>query len=66
MDEKPVACELKVLAVNTFETEQDAAGWFLRPHPILNGETPQQASQTAEGARLVKQMLVAIKYGGVV
>lgn len=66
MHEKPEVCELKVLAVNTFETEQDATGWFLRPHPMLNGETPQQASQTAEGAQLVKQILVAIKYGGVV
>lgn len=66
MDEKPELSELKTLAANTFETTQDADDWFLQPHPMLDGEMPQQAAQTAEGARLVRQILVAIKYGGVV
>ena len=66
MDEKPEKSELKILAANTFETVEDADDWFLRPHPMLDGESPQQAAQTAEGAQLVRQILVAIKYGGVV
>lgn len=66
MDKKPEPSDLKILAINTFETDQDAAGWFLRPHPMLDGETPQQAAQTVEGKKLARQILGAIKYGGVV
>ena len=66
MDEKSELSELKTLAANTFEAAQDADDWFLQPHPMLDDEMPQQAAQTAEGARLVREILVAIKYGGVV
>lgn len=66
MNEKNEISELKILAANTFETAQDVDDWFLRPHPMLDGKTPQQFANTLEGAQIVRQILVAIKYGGVV
>ncbi|WP_300662205.1 MbcA/ParS/Xre antitoxin family protein [Hydrogenophaga sp.] len=66
MDMKSELTELEILAVSTFQTSEDATDWFQRPHPMLKGETPRHASQTVEGEQLVRQILVAIKYGGVV
>ncbi|MDO9506372.1 MbcA/ParS/Xre antitoxin family protein [Hydrogenophaga sp.] len=54
------------MATDTFETEQDAAEWLSRPHPMLDHETPLQTAQTEAGAHRVKALLVAIKYGGVI
>lgn len=56
--------ELSNLAEDTFETQEAAAGWLRRPHPMLDGETPLALAKSAYGAEKVKEMLVALKYGG--
>jgi|AntAceMinimDraft_12_1070368.scaffolds.fasta_scaffold17662_4 putative toxin-antitoxin system antitoxin component (TIGR02293 family) len=58
--------ELDAIAAETFETESDASEWLRRPHPMLDGETPLAAAKTSFGSQRVKDMLLAIKYGGVV
>jgi putative toxin-antitoxin system antitoxin component (TIGR02293 family) len=57
--------ELERMAVDTFETIDEAAQWLRNPHPLLDGRNPLQAAQTEAGAQVVKSILVAIKYGGV-
>ncbi len=58
--------ELEAMATDTFECDDAAHGWLRRPHPMLEGECPLEAAKTSFGTRRVKDMLVAIKYGGVV
>ena len=58
--------ELDSLAKETFETPQEAAGWMRQPHPMLDGESPLQCAKSGFGAQRVKDILVAVKYGGVV
>jgi putative toxin-antitoxin system antitoxin component (TIGR02293 family) len=58
--------ELDEIASDTFESEEAASGWLRRPHPMLEGESPLQAARTSFGAQRVKDILLAIKYGGVV
>jgi putative toxin-antitoxin system antitoxin component (TIGR02293 family) len=58
--------ELDQMASDTFETEEDAANWLRRPHPMLDGDSPLEATKTSFGAQRAKDILVAVKYGGVV
>jgi putative toxin-antitoxin system antitoxin component (TIGR02293 family) len=58
--------ELDQMAVDTFEDEDSASQWLQRPHPMLEGETPLQAAKSAYGTQRVKDILLAIQYGGVV
>ena len=58
--------ELDALAKETFETPKEAAGWMRQPHPMLDGESPLECAKSGFGAQRVKDILVAIKYGGVV
>ena len=58
--------ELEAMATDTFESDDAAHGWLRRPHAMLEGECPLEAAKTSFGTRRVKDMLVAIKYGGVV
>ena len=58
--------ELEAMATDTFESDDAAHGWLRRAHPMLEGECPLEAAKTSFGTRRVKDMLVAIKYGGVV
>ncbi len=58
--------ELDQLAVDTFEDEESASQWLQRPHPLLEGESPLQAAKSAYGTQRVKDILLAIQYGGVV
>jgi len=58
--------ELDQLAQDTFETEAEALQWLREPHALLDGETPFEAAKTSFGAQRVKDMLLAIQYGGVV
>lgn len=57
--------ELERMAEDTFEPG-DATLWLTSPHPLFAEKTPLQLAQTEEGARTVRAVLVAIKYGGVV
>lgn len=58
--------ELDQMACDTFESEADASRWLRQPHPMLDGETPLEAAKTGYGAQRVKDILLAIQYGGVV
>ena len=58
--------ELDQMASDTFATEEDAANWLRRAHPMLDGESPLEATKTSFGAQRAKDILVAVKYGGVV
>lgn len=58
--------ELDQMASDIFEDEAEASQWLRKPHPMLEGETPLEAAKTSYGAQRVKDILLAIKYGGVV
>lgn len=58
--------ELDAMARDTFETDEEAAAWLRQPHPMLDGETPLDCAKSSFGAERVKDILNAIKYGGVV
>ncbi len=58
--------ELDAMARDTFETDEEATAWLRQPHPMLDGETPLDCAKSGFGAERVKDILNAIKYGGVV
>lgn len=58
--------ELDAMARDTFETDGEAAAWLRQPHPMLDGETPLDCAKSGFGAERVKDILNAVKYGGVV
>lgn len=58
--------ELDRLAQEAFESPEEATDWMRCPHPMLDGETPQEYAKTTSGGERVKAILVAIKYGVVV
>lgn len=58
--------ELAHMVEDTFEPGDATDTWLTSPHPLFAEQTPLQVAQTEEGARTVKAVLIAIKYGGVV
>lgn len=58
--------ELARLLRTTFETSSDARRWWQSPHPMLRGVAPAVAVRTATGAIQLRDMLIALRYGGVV
>lgn len=58
--------ELGQMAADTFETEDESSAWLRRPHPMLDGDSPLELAKTSYGAQRVKDMLLAIQFGGVV
>lgn len=58
--------ELQYQAEDTFETPAAASAWLRRGHEMLGGETPLDWAQSWYGTQRVKELLVALKYGGVV
>lgn len=54
------------LAHEMFETPAEAESWMNRAHPLLGGQSPAEVTQTAQGVERVRDLLVALKYGGVV
>ena len=57
--------ELDRLAQEAFDSLEEAAEWMCRPHPMLDGEAPRDCAKSSSGAQRVKDILVAIKFGGV-
>ena len=57
--------EMRRLAEDTFGSSQEADAWMRRPHPMLEGEAPLECAKSAFGAQRVKDMLMALKYGGI-
>lgn len=58
--------ELQYQAEDTFESPAAASAWLRRGHEMLEGETPLEWAQSWYGAQRVKELLVALKFGGVV
>jgi putative toxin-antitoxin system antitoxin component (TIGR02293 family) len=56
--------ELDGLAKDAFETQEAAAGWLRKPHPMLECETPLDCAKSGLGTQRVKDILAAVKYGG--
>lgn len=54
------------MANDIFASEEDAFAWMRKSHPMLDGDSPFQAAKTSFGAQSVKDILLAIKYGGAV
>ena len=57
---------LDTLARDVFETPEEAREWLRQPHPMLDGEAPMNCAKSSFGAERVRDILNAIKYGGVV
>ena len=55
--------ELESLASDVFESDDDAADWLRKPHPMLDGDSPIEAAGSSFGTQRVKDILLAIKYG---
>lgn len=60
------AAELVGQATEVFGSVEDASEWLITPHPMLQGETPMQRARTPWGLEKVREILVALRYGGVV
>jgi len=58
--------EMNQLALDVFESTDTASAWLTRPHPLLAGRAPFDWAQSAYGSERVKEILVAVKYGGAV
>lgn len=58
--------ELQCQAEDTFDSPAAASAWLRRGHEMLEGETPLEWAQSWYGAQTVKELLVALKHGGVV
>ncbi len=58
--------EIAKMANDIFASEEDAFTWMRKSHPMLDGDSPLQAAKTSFGAQSVKDILLTIKYGGVV
>lgn len=58
--------ELQSLAEDTFETAEAASAWMRREHEMLEGETPLERAKSGYGAQRVRELLVALRFGGVV
>lgn len=64
--EKENEARVRKQAIDTFGTEEAALEWMRKPHPMLDGESPLESAATSFGSRRVRNILVSIKYGGVV
>ena len=58
--------DLIATAVDVFGSVEAATGWLIKPHPVLEGETPMQRARTPWGMQRVRSILGALKYGGAV
>lgn len=47
-----------------FQTRKDHRKWWHRPHPLLFGQSPWLMAQNDTGSVQVRNLLVALKYGG--
>lgn len=57
--------ELQTMADETFVSHEMAKLWLHKPHPMLDGFTPLEIAKSSHGVQRAKDILLAIKYGGV-
>lgn len=58
--------EVKQLAAEVFGSTDTADKWLNKPHPMFGSKPPLAETRSSYGAQHVKDVLLAIKYGGVV
>lgn len=58
--------EIKQLATEVFGSPETASKWLSKPHPLFGSKPPIGEIRSSYGAQHVKDVLLAIKYGGVV
>lgn len=58
--------ELREMADDTFASHDEAGEWMSKPHPLLDGMSPLEFAKSSYGGQRVKDILLAIKYGGAV
>lgn len=58
--------ELDQMACDTFASDAEAAQWLRKQHPMLDGDSPLEAATTSYGAQRVRDILLAVQYGGIV
>lgn len=51
------------LAVDVFDSEEDAQQFMSTPHPLLQGTSPLMHSLTEGGARQVMELLERLRWG---
>ena len=56
---------MKRILPDVFASESDGAVWWTTPHPLLNGGAPRDVTGTVGGLDRVRQLLVALRVGGV-
>ncbi len=57
---------LMALMRDAFETPKDAEKWWRAPHPMLAGRSPAATARSQRGAERVRDILIAVRFGGVV
>jgi DNA-binding transcriptional MerR regulator len=63
LDNSPSDEEIRELAIRVWESAEDAEEFLTTPHGLLDGQTPLAASRTDEGAKRVREILLALEYG---
>lgn len=54
------------VAETVFQSEEDIRRFMTTSHPMLEGRTPMDMCQTSTGMQRVQDLLLGIKFGGVV
>ena len=50
----------------TFVTPKEAARWWRTPHTMMQGRSPAATARSQQGKELVRDILVSLRFGGVV
>lgn len=58
--------DLAALAATVFGTLESGIQWLRRPHPVFLGRAPLVYANNEFAARRVREVLIAIRFGGVV
>ena len=66
VDSRERLCELEVLAGEVFGSQEGAACWLRKSHPLLDELSPVEVAKSHDGFQRVKDLLLNIKFGGAV
>lgn len=66
VDDRQHLCGLELLAGEVFGTPEGAASWLRKSHPLLDGLPPLEVATSHVGFQRIKDLLLNIKFGGVV
>jgi putative toxin-antitoxin system antitoxin component (TIGR02293 family) len=54
------------VAETVFQSKEDIRRFMTTPHPLLEGRAPMDMCQTSTGMQRVQDLLLGMKFGGVV